>query len=298
MENMNTGNKEYLFRGLRVDGFVMLLVALADIALIVNDVFVHDMPSPWVILWALILVFIVLGFFKLEPNESYVTLFFGKYTGTIKNVGFHWIIPLYTRRKISMRISNLDVNPIKVNDVTGNPILIGMVLVWKVDDTYKSVFDLDSDGNYASAFRYFVSVQADAALREVAGKYAYDLSDGQEGVTLRSGGQIINELLEKTINERLSLVGIKVVEARINYLAYAPEIAAVMLKRQQAEAIIAAREKIVEGAVTMVNLALTQIEKERIVALSNEHKAAIVGNLLMVLCSDDSTKPVIPTSEL
>ena len=206
-----------------------------------------------------------------------------------------------TKRKISLRIRNLDVEPIKVNDKVGNPILIGLVLVWRIKDTYKAVFDLDSQsrGNnvHNLAFQTFVSIQSDAALREVAGKYAYDdENDNEHLLTLRSGGEEINEQLEHKLNERLAMAGMEVVEARINYLAYAPEIAAVMLRRQQASAIITAREKIVEGAVTMVKLALDRLEKEEVVKLDNERKAAMIGNLLVVLCADDAAQPVVNTS--
>ena len=185
---------------------------------------------------------------------------------------------------------SLDVEPIKVNDKVGNPILIGLVLVWRIKDTYKAVFDLDSQsrGNnmHNLAFQTFVSIQSDAALREVAGKYAYDdENDNEHLLTLRSGGEEINEQLEHKLNERLAMAGMEVVEARINYLAYAPEIAAVMLRRQQASAIITAREKIVEGAVTMVKLALDRLEKEEVVKLDNDRKAAMIGNLLVVLLS-------------
>lgn len=206
-----------------------------------------------------------------------------------------------TKRKISLRIRNLDVEPIKVNDKVGNPILIGLVLVWRIKDTYKAVFDLDSQsrGNnmHNLAFQTFVSIQSDAALREVAGKYAYDdENDNEHLLTLRSGGEEINEQLEHKLNERLAMAGMEVVEARINYLAYAPEIAAVMLRRQQASAIITAREKIVEGAVTMVKLALDRLEKEEVVKLDNDRKAAMIGNLLVVLCADDAAQPVVNTS--
>lgn len=206
-----------------------------------------------------------------------------------------------TKRKISLRIRNLDVEPIKVNDKVGNPILIGLVLVWRIKDTYKAVFNLDSQsrGNnmHNLAFQTFVSIQSDAALREVAGKYAYDdENDNEHLLTLRSGGEEINEQLEHKLNERLAMAGMEVVEARINYLAYAPEIAAVMLRRQQASAIITAREKIVEGAVTMVKLALDRLEKEEVVKLDNDRKAAMIGNLLVVLCADDAAQPVVNTS--
>ena len=215
-----------------------------------------------------------------------------------------------------MRARNLNVNPIKVNDKVGNPVLIGLVLVWKLKDTYKAMFEIDAQTLASSkpgkegvqtysvskqmdAFENFVSVQSDAALRQVAGQYAYDnnvVSDNE--LTLRSGGEEINEDLLKELNIRLDMAGIEIVEARINYLAYAPEIAAVMLRRQQAEAIISAREKIVEGAVTMVKMALDRIEDESIVELDSDKKAAMVSNLLVVLCADEAAQPVLNTGSL
>ena len=216
-------------------------------------------------------------------------------------------------KKISMRARNLNVDPIKVNDKTGNPIMIGLVLVWRIkrDDIYKAVFEIDaasvgttsgaavSAGARMDVLSNFVSVQSDAALRQVAGCYAYDDTGSESGaLTLRSNSEQINEQLEATLNERLSMAGIEVVEARINYLAYAPEIAAVMLRRQQADAIISAREKIVEGAVSMVHMALERIADEEIVSLDEERKAAMVSNLLVVLCADESAQPVVNAGTL
>ena len=215
---------------------------------------------------------------------------------------------------MSLRARNLDVEPIKVNDKEGNPIMIGVMLVWKVKDTYKAMFDIDSQtmaqsganknevtigqtvASVMSAFENFVKIQSDAALRQVAGQYAYDNSDDNaDEITLRGGGDEINSELEAKLDERLGMAGIEIVEARINYLAYSPEIAAVMLRRQQATAIIAAREKIVEGAVSMVKLALDKLSTDKVVALDDEHKAAMVSNLMVVLCSDDSAQPVVNT---
>jgi len=243
-------------------------------------------------------------------------IFFGKYKGVLKETGFFWVHPFMTKKKLSMRARNLNVDPIKVNDKVGNPVLIGLVLVWKLKDTYKAMFEIDAQTLASSkpgkegaatysvskqmdAFENFVSVQSDAALRQVAGQYAYDnnvVSDIE--LTLRSGGEEINEDLLKELNIRLDMAGIEIVEARINYLAYAPEIAAVMLRRQQAEAIISAREKIVEGAVTMVKMALDRIEDESIVELDSDKKAAMVSNLLVVLCADESAQPVLNTGSL
>lgn len=231
-----------------------------------------------------------------EPNEAFVLLLFGKYVGTLKANGFFWINPFLTKRKVSLRAINLNAEPIKVNDKQGNPVMIGLVLVWKIADTYRAVFEIQ--GNQVQ-LPSFVAIQADAALRRIAGLFAYDTLDSQsEEITLRSGGDEIIKILEAELSERLAMAGIEIIEARINYLAYAQEIAGAMLRRQQAEAIIAAREKIVEGAVTMVELALNRLEERQIVRLDEEKKAAMVGNLLVVLCADESAQPVINTGTL
>ena len=256
------------------------------------------------------------GFMQIEPNEAMVLIFFGRYDGTVKENGFYWVNPFFTKKKLTLRARNLDAEPIKVNDKTGNPVMIGLVLVWRVADTYKASFDIDNASMQVSvtanaaikgneimkSYENFVKVQSDAALRNVAGMYAYDHSGSSnvnaDELTLRSGGEEINDFLETQLNERLAIAGIYVVEARINYLAYAPEIAAVMLRRQQADAIIAAREKIVEGAVGMVKMALTKLADEQIIELDDEKKAAMVSNLLVVLCSDESAHPVLNTGTL
>lgn len=243
-------------------------------------------------------------------------LFFGKYRGTFTEPGYYWLNPFISQKKLSLRVRNLDAEPIKVNDKTGNPIMIGMVLVWKLKDTYKAIFEIDTQtmaegstgqaGIGASAAQImnmlgrFVQIQADAALRQVAGQYAYDDDEGEKSnqITLRDGSDEINKELEARIDERLAMAGIEVVEARINYLAYAPEIAAVMLRRQQASAIISAREKIVEGAVSMVKMALQKLSDEDVVELDDDKKAAMVSNLLVVLCGDDTAQPVVNTGTL
>ena len=252
------------------------------------------------------------GFLMLEPNEARVITWFGKYAGTFTETGYVWINPFYSVKKLSLRARNLDAKPIKVNDKVGNPVMIGLVLVWRLKDTYKAIFEIDSQtmapGNQQDlggatlkgimlALENFVKVQSDAALRQVAGQYAYDDTDDRDSqeLTLRDGGDEINRQLEQRLSERLALAGIEVVEARINYLAYAPEIAAVMLRRQQATAIITAREKIVEGAVSMVKMALDKLSDENIVTLDDEKKAAMVSNLLVILCGDDSAQPVVNT---
>ena len=267
------------------------------------------------ILLVLILAFVLMlpGYFSQEPNEARVMVFFGKYEGTFKRTGFYWVNPFMNKKKLSLRARNLDVEPIKVNDKIGNPVLIGLVLVWKLKDTYKAMFEIDAQtmaekGNgqvsvtvagRMNAFEAFVRVQSDAALRQVAGEYAYDDNEHDKNeLTLRGGGEEINNQLEHQLNERLAMADMEVVEARINYLAYAPEIAAVMLRRQQASAIITAREKIVEGAVSMVKMALDKLSEEEIVELDEEKKAAMVSNLLVVLCADEPAQPVINSGTL
>ena len=258
------------------------------------------------ILWVLHLI----GFMIIQPNIARVLIFFGKYRGTVTDNGFFWVNPFYSTRKLSLRARNMDVAPIKVNDKNGNPIMIGLVLVWKIKNTYKACFDIevgstttvDKNGNkttHDNGYDNFVNVQSDAALRKVAGMYAYDNIDHHsEELTLRSGGEEINDRLEKELRSRLDIAGIEVVDARINYLAYAAEIASVMLRRQQADAIISAREKIVEGAVSMVDLALKKLSADGIVELDEERKATMVSNLLVVLCADESASPVINTGTL
>lgn len=277
----------------------------------------HPDGTAWValpVVLGIVLLFFYMmhfvGFVTVQPNQSRVLTFFGKYSGTIFENGFFWVNPFYGKRKVSMRARNMDVAPIKVNDKNGNPIMIGLVLVWKIKDTYKACFNIDVEtlvANQSTAgqqnlkgYDSFVSVQSDAALRKVAGMYAYDNMDNHNGdeVTLRSGGEEINERLEAELRTHLSIAGIEVVEARINYLAYAAEIAQVMLRRQQADAIISAREKIVEGAVSMVQLALDKLEKDGVVELDEEKKAAMVSNLLVVLCADESASPVINAGTL
>lgn len=314
-------NKNYVYNGWKCNGIVALLLVLAGIGigiwLIVLGAIRLDESLPgggWLLaggialtLWSLICCG---GFMLLEPNQARVMLFFGNYRGTFYQTGYWWVNPFLDAKKISMRARNLNVDPIKVNDKTGNPIMIGLVLVWRIkqNDIYKAVFEIDAattDGSPVSASKRmnilenFVAVQSDAALRQVAGCYAYDSNDAKsDELTLRSNSEAINEQLEQTLNERLELAGIEVMEARINYLAYAPEIAAVMLRRQQADAIISAREKIVEGAVSMVQMALRQLSDQQIVDLDEERKAAMVSNLLVVLCADEAAQPVVNTGTL
>lgn len=317
--------KEFVYQGKTLDGILMLVLTiaatLAGIGLFVaacvmdNDWMATDCGIMGVLLIILSIISFC-GFILVEPGQARVLLFFGKYRGTFTQPGFYWLNPFMSQKKLSLRVRNLDAEPIKVNDKTGNPIMIGMVLVWKLKDTYKAIFEIDTQtmaegsagqqGLGASAAQImnmlgrFVQIQADAALRQVAGQYAYD--DGEDGksnqITLRDGSDEINKELEARIDERLAMAGIEVVEARINYLAYAPEIAAVMLRRQQASAIISAREKIVEGAVSMVKMALKKLSDEEVVELDDDKKAAMVSNLLVVLCGDDTAQPVVNTGTL
>ncbi|MFS4456798.1 SPFH domain-containing protein [Maribacter sp. 2304DJ31-5] len=234
------------------------------------------------------------GFVLVNPNSSRVLLLFGKYVGTIKKNGFFWVNPFYSKRKISLRASNFDSERLKVNDKLGNPVMISTILVWRVTNTYKAAFDVDD-------YQNFVRVQTDAAVRKLASMYPYDnfADEGLvEDITLRSSVNEVSEALEAEVQERLSMAGIEVLEARIGYLAYAQEIANAMLKRQQATAIVAARHKIVEGAVSMVEMALEELNKKESVALDEERKAAMVSNLMVVLCSDKDVSPVVNTGTL
>lgn len=250
--------------------------------------------SPWFILSIVIGLIIAMGFIMVQPNNSRVLLLFGEYVGSVKKNGLFWVNPLYTKKKISLRASNFDSERLKVNDKLGNPIMISTILVWRVQDTYKAAFDVDN-------FENFVRVQTDAAVRKLASMYPYDnfADEGHiEDITLRSSVNEVSEALEKEIDERLSIAGIEVLEARIGYLAYAQEIANAMLKRQQATAIVAARHKIVEGAVSMVEMALEQLGKKDIIELDEERKAAMVSNLMVILCGDKDASPVLNTGTL
>ena len=313
--------KECGFSGFKMNGFLALFLHLVVLTAVIIFGFIISVPTLILSVCLCLVWFIMFaGYMELEPNEARAMVFFGKYKGTFKETGFFWVNPFLNKKKLSLRARNLDVEPIKVNDKIGNPILIGLVLVWKLKDTYKAMFEIDSQtmaasaptagntnqvslgnavANRMNAFENFVMIQSDAALRQVAGQYAYDDNEADtEELTLRSGGEEINEQLEQKLNERLAMAGMEVVEARINYLAYAPEIAAVMLRRQQASAIITAREKIVEGAVSMVKMALHNFSEEEIVELDEEKKAAMVSNLLVVLCADEAAQPVVNTGTL
>jgi regulator of protease activity HflC (stomatin/prohibitin superfamily) len=321
-KNLNT---EY--KGFKANGFFMLFISLAIIAgSIWGIIYSANLNSTLMVIGSIIGVIIgsvmLCGLMVIEPNQARVMVFFGKYRGNLLDEGFWWVNPFMSVKKISLRARNLNADPIKVNDKMGNPIMIGLVLVWKVkaNEIYKAIFNIDAPKQVITtttdtnkqvninaamsdtrmdALANFVAVQSDAALRQVAGNYAYDNNAAIEGeLTLRSNADEINDELEQKLAERLKMAGIEVVEARINYLAYAPEIAAVMLRRQQADAIISAREKIVEGAVSMVKMAIDQLSEKEIVELDEERKAAMVSNLLVVLCSDESAQPVVNAGTL
>jgi len=316
--------EECEFSGLKLNGFLMLFLNLIILPLIIVAACLAvalwniNLAIVLSIVGALFTIVLLFGFYTVQPNTARVMIFFGEYKGTFKKTGFFWAHPFLEKKKLSLRARNLDLGPIKVNDKIGNPILIGLVLVWKLKDTYKAMFEIDAQTmaqtsnnntkeaantqvadtlvNRMIAFGNFVQIQGDAALRQVASQYAYDSNETNDNqLTLRDGGDEVNLQLKLELNKRLEMAGIEIIEARINYLAYAPEIAAVMLRRQQASAIISAREKIVEGAVSMVQLALNKLDDEAVVKLDDKQKAAMVSNLLVVLCADESAQPVINT---
>ena len=278
-----------------VSGYMGVISLLILITLAVLD-FVLYPQEVWAIVLGIICValsvFILPGFLVINPNESAVLILFGAYKGTLKRNGFYWLNPFLVRKKISLRARNLNSDPIKVNDKIGNPIMIGIVLVWQVRDTFKAAFEVDD-------YAHFVDIQSEAAIRKLAGHYPYDnFEDGEAEITLRSGGEEVNKALEDELTNRLAIAGIFVIEARISYLAYASEIAGAMLRRQQATAIVAARHKIVEGAVLMVEMALQELSKKGVVDLDEDKKAVMVSNLMVVLCSDKDATPVLNTGTL
>lgn len=272
------------------NGYVIFaLLLLLIIALAVGF---STTKNPWFLSLIPVILFILPGFFTVNPNGSKVLVLFGAYKGTVRENGFHWAIPFYTKQRISLRARNFDSERVKVNDKVGNPIMINVIAVWKVRDTYKAAFDVDH-------YEEFVRVQTDAAVRKLAGSYPYDnFDDAQAELTLRSGMDEVNEALENEITERLAMAGIEVMEARIGYLAYAPEIASAMLKRQQAVAIVAARKKIVEGAVGMVEDALNQLSRDNIIEFDDDKKASMVSNLMVVLCGDKEAIPIVNAGSL
>jgi regulator of protease activity HflC (stomatin/prohibitin superfamily) len=269
------------------------LILIIDFLFLAGGILSFINSIVWLgIVCIVLFIFVAIGFTVVNPNESCVLVLFGAYKGTIKRNGFFWVNPFFVKKNISLRARNFDSDPIKVNDKIGNPIKIGCVLVWKVDNTYNAAFDVDE-------YQHFVYVQSDAALRKLAGSYSYDnFEDHEATITLRGGGDEVSDELEREIQERLLIAGISVVEARINYIAYAEEIAGAMLRRQQATAIVAARYKIVEGAVSMVQMALEQLNEKGIVEFDEDKKATMVSNLMVVLCSDKDATPVVNTGTL
>jgi regulator of protease activity HflC (stomatin/prohibitin superfamily) len=273
-----------------VSGYVVVGVVLLTILLGILAVAVLKMPFL-LILSVLALLLLLRGFFMVDPNGSCVMTLFGEYRGTVKRNGFFWTNPFYTRQKISLRARNFDSERVKVNDQLGNPIMISAILVWRVENTYQAAFEVDD-------YQNFVRVQSDAAVRKLANSYPYDNFNDTPEITLVSGVDEVNDALEDRLSDRLRMAGIKVIEARIGYLAYSSEIASAMLRRQQATAIVAAREKIVEGAVSMVEMALDELSRKRIIEMDEEKRAAMVSNLMVVLCSDKDATPVVNTGTL
>lgn len=271
-------------------GYLALVVNFLLLGIMITMVAITKMPIwlvfllPWLIM--------IPGFFYVNPNGSRVLVLFGEYIGTVRDNGFYWVNPFYSKKQISLRARNFDSERIKVNDSIGNPIMISVILVWRVKDTFAAAFEVDDYEN-------FVRVQTDAAVRKLAGTYPYDnFDDAQAEVTLRSGIKAVNEDLEKELDERLAIAGIEILEARIGYLAYAQEIASAMLRRQQATAIVAARHKIVEGAVSMVEMALEQLSEKKVIDMDEEKRAAMVSNLMVVLCADKDVSPVVNSGTL
>ena len=274
--------------------FSVLIIIVLIVVAIILMANANENLIPMILAGILILAVVLMakGLIVVNPNESMVLVLFGDYKGTVKKNGFFFVNPFYVRKKITLRARNLNRDPIKVNDKLGNPIMIGIVLVWQVKDTFKAAFE---DDDYSR----FVDIQSESATRKLAGHYAYDnFDDDQKEITLRAGGEEVHQALEKELSERLAMAGIKVMEARISYLAYSSEIAGAMLRRQQATAVVAARTKIVEGAVSMVELALNALSKKQIIELDEDKKASMVSNLMVVLCSDKDTTPVVNTGTL
>lgn len=280
-----------------VSGFMALLIALllliATVYFFITAGQTHDGSyGLFGVLSFIAGLFLAMGLIVINPNHTRVLIFFGKYVGTVKENGLQFVNPLYKKYKISLRSENLESSRLKVNDKMGNPIEIAAVIVWQVSDTYKAAFEV-------ADYDHYVKIQSEAAIRHLATTCPYDhMEDETATITLRDGGEQVNELLEKELNDRLAAAGILVKEARISHLAYAPEIAGAMLQRQQATAIVAARTKIVEGAVGMVELALEALSRKKIVELDEERKAAMVSNLMVVLCGERGAQPILNTGTL
>ena len=281
-----------------ISGYAMLLLGIVFLSLavacFVTMIRRDDVVLLWPFLGLVLLAGLTLaGLFVVNPNDSRVLVLFGTYKGTVKTNGFFWANPFYVKKKITLRARNLNGEKIKVNDKAGNPIQIAAVVVWQVQDTYKASFEVDN-------YDHYVVVQSEAAVRHLAGSYPYDTFDDhdEETLTLRGGTDRVSDVLERELAERFSRAGIKVMEARLSHLAYAPEIAEAMLRRQQASAVVAARTQIVNGAVSMVELALARLSANNVVQLDEDKKAAMVSNLLVVLCSETSASPVVNAGTL
>lgn len=279
----------------KTNGFGMLIILLAllalEVYLLLGMVQTRNTQILWIFIPLILIIIIVLsGFIVVQPNESRVLIFFGKYIGTVRNSGFWWVNPFTVKRKISLRIRNFNSEKIKVNDLHGNPIEIGAVVVWKVIDSAKAVFDVEN-------YEEFVDIQSETAIRSLASEYPYDTDDDTKA-SLRGSPQEIAENLKGQLEKRLEVAGVDILESRISHLAYAQEIAQAMLRRQQAQAIIAARQKIVEGAVGMVEMALKSLSEQQIVTLDEDKKATMVNNLMVALVSEHDVQPVINTGTL
>lgn len=279
----------------KLNGFLMLFISIALLALavylLISGIQNENPEVLWIFIPLLIIFFLLTsGFMVIQPNDSRVLILFGKYTGTVRQSGFFWVNPFTVRKKVSLRIRNFNSQKIKVNDLHGNPIEIGAVIVWKVIDSAKAVFDVEN-------YEQFVDIQSETAIRQLASEYPYDVEE-EEKSSLRGSPQEIAESLQKTVQSRLDVAGVDIIEARISYLAYAQEIAQAMLRRQQAQAIIAARTKIVEGAVGMVQMALNALSEQKIVTLDEDKKATMVNNLMVALVSETEAQPVINTGTL
>jgi len=281
------------------NGYLMLVVGIVLLAAAGLMVFYaqgNDNPLfiPLFFVFFIIAVLVLAGLFIVNPNEAKVALLFGSYAGSMRKYGFFWANPFYIKKKFSLRARNLSGQKLKVNDKVGNPIEIATVIVWQVSDTFKAAFEVDD-------FEQYVVIQSEAAVRHLAQSYPYDSFEDEgteEVLTLRSGTEQINKLLESELQERLSRAGVRVIEARLSHLAYAPEIAEAMLRRQQATAIVSARTRIVQGAVSMVEMALNQLSERNLVELDEDRRAAMVSNLLVVLCSETAASPVINAGTL
>ncbi len=279
----------------KLNGYIMLIFTLVILILNIYLIYLgsstHNNMFLWFIIPLLFInIFLPIGLFIVQPNDSRVLILFGKYIGTVRESGFHWANPFAIKKLVSLRIRNFNSEKIKVNDLHGNPIEIAAVIVWRVVDSARAIFDVQN-------YEQFVAIQSETAIRGLASEYAYDSSE-EEKASLRGNPQEISEQLKKQVQSRLQVAGLDIIESRISHLAYAPEIAQAMLRRQQAQAVVAARQKIVEGAVGMVDMALKSLSEQHIVQLDEEKKATMVNNLLVALVSEVSAQPVINTGTL